>query len=403
MNNSETSNLLRLLFLSVLLGISILCSHAQTQKNYFLVCLADNNSFKVAEGTDYDNLKWGFIDRTGKEIIAPKYEWPVVYNGDYAEVRLNQKSGVIDRNGKHILPCKYDNVNLFEDGIAIAKTGSVAHIINLGTLETLCTIDDRKSHLNPLSYSEGLILAQNLSNDNFKFLNLDGTTAIPKEFEQANGFHEGLAGVVINDRITYINKTGSKAFNRDFYLPSYDDDFDGREISDFKDGYAVVADTIYSEEFDDMIVYQGIIDKEGNQILPCKYDFLELDDKGNILLWTTNEDDSVNYQYITPAGKVIKSVTLPENTLNYDPVTGIYILSEYNDAKERYIFTIYNSDGPMFEGTKFEDVEESGFYQNSGCTYVKFPGDERWSIVDAKGNTIFRNISLVIPRDIYPC
>ncbi|MBQ5861238.1 MAG: WG repeat-containing protein, partial [Alistipes sp.] len=51
--------------------------------------------------------KWGFIDKTGKEIVLPKYNYADFFVGGLAPVELNNKWGWIDKTGKEIIPLKY--------------------------------------------------------------------------------------------------------------------------------------------------------------------------------------------------------------------------------------------------------------------------------------------------------
>ena len=56
------------------------------------------------------NGKYGYIDRTGKEIIPPKYDDAGNFsNNGLASVKLNGKCGYIDKTGKEVIPLKYDD------------------------------------------------------------------------------------------------------------------------------------------------------------------------------------------------------------------------------------------------------------------------------------------------------
>jgi len=50
------------------------------------------------------NGLWGYIDRTGREVISPKFIYASAFSGGYARVDLTDRSqGVIDRNGRIVL------------------------------------------------------------------------------------------------------------------------------------------------------------------------------------------------------------------------------------------------------------------------------------------------------------
>ncbi len=73
------------------------------------------------------NGKWGFIDKRGKEVIPFKYDYAKDYGehlSDLAAVELNGKWGFIKfikRKVKEITPLKYDDVGSFSEGLARVK------------------------------------------------------------------------------------------------------------------------------------------------------------------------------------------------------------------------------------------------------------------------------------------
>jgi WG containing repeat len=70
--------------------------------------------------------KWGFIDTTGKEIIAPIYD-DVHEDGfryGYAYVKLNDKWSIINKLGKEIVTTPFDNVGGYNEGFYSVKWGS---------------------------------------------------------------------------------------------------------------------------------------------------------------------------------------------------------------------------------------------------------------------------------------
>ena len=64
------------------------------------------------------NMKFGFIDKSGKEVIPLKYDWGYDFSNGLAEVRLNNKYGFIDKSGNEVIPLKYDLTFDFSNGKA---------------------------------------------------------------------------------------------------------------------------------------------------------------------------------------------------------------------------------------------------------------------------------------------
>jgi hypothetical protein len=62
--------------------------------------------------------KWGFLDLTGKIVIAPRFESAYCFYEGLAAVRLNGKWGFIDPTGKLVIPAEYTSLSSFSDGLA---------------------------------------------------------------------------------------------------------------------------------------------------------------------------------------------------------------------------------------------------------------------------------------------
>jgi hypothetical protein len=50
--------------------------------------------------------KWGYIDKSGKEIIPLRYDDGRIFMDGLAAVKLNNKWGFIDKTGKEVVPLK---------------------------------------------------------------------------------------------------------------------------------------------------------------------------------------------------------------------------------------------------------------------------------------------------------
>jgi len=116
------------------------------------------------------NGKWGYIDKTGREVIPVKYDTISDFKRGLAKVKLDGKWGIINENGKEIIPPKYDDVMSFKD-----KTVKVR------------------------------------LNDKWKFGYIGGANriVIPIIYDFIGKFNEdGLAKVKLNGKWGYIDKTG---------------------------------------------------------------------------------------------------------------------------------------------------------------------------------------------------
>jgi hypothetical protein len=71
-----------------------------------------------------ENRKWGFIDRTGREVVAPRYDGVEPFAEGLAAVKLNGKWGLINRSGREVIAPKLDQYLSslsFSDGVTRVK------------------------------------------------------------------------------------------------------------------------------------------------------------------------------------------------------------------------------------------------------------------------------------------
>ena len=100
-------------------------------------------------------------------------------------------------------------------------------------------------------------------NDKRGFFNVNtGEVVIPPTYKHAWVFSEGLAGVVKNGKVGFINTCGDVVIG--FRYPYY-----GNSLSDFvfHDGHCIVADSLHR---------LGVIDTVGRWLLPPRYDYISL-------------------------------------------------------------------------------------------------------------------------------
>jgi hypothetical protein len=147
--------------------------------------------------------KWGFIDRTGRFRIPPRYDGAGEFSEGVAYAWFweggRRKDGIVDAGGRFTeLPAVNDYEFIFHDGLARFQTP---------------TGEERK----------------------YGYMDKTGRVVIPPQFDDSGHFSEGLAWVsVFNERkrlYGFINKTGKIVIKPQFvYQPG-----------DFVDGLAKVV------------------------------------------------------------------------------------------------------------------------------------------------------------------
>ena len=71
------------------------------------------------------NDKYGFIDKTGSEVIPAKYDDAWRFVNGLAEVELDGKHGFIDKTGNEVVPVKYDEVGFYDNGFPQSQQDAV--------------------------------------------------------------------------------------------------------------------------------------------------------------------------------------------------------------------------------------------------------------------------------------
>ncbi len=115
------------------------------------------------------NGKWGFIDKSGNEVIPIKYDEAFIFIEGLALVSLNHKRGFIDKNGNEVIPLKYDFAWSFSDGLACVYL-----------------------------------------NGKYGFIDKSGNVVIPIKYDDARNFSNGRAKVKLNGKKFYIDKKGNR-------------------------------------------------------------------------------------------------------------------------------------------------------------------------------------------------
>jgi len=79
-------------------------------------------SYMISMGVVLPGIQgFGYIDKTGKEIIPMKYEEGKDFSEGLAAVKINGKWGFVDVTGKEVIRFEYEDAESFSEGKAIVK------------------------------------------------------------------------------------------------------------------------------------------------------------------------------------------------------------------------------------------------------------------------------------------
>jgi hypothetical protein len=278
--------------------------------------------------------KWGFIDKSGTLVIpyrfdevamdnytgfaAPNYNFFLLkpfrnFSEGLCAVSIGGKWGYIDKTGKEVVPLQYTGAGTFSEGLACVRQGDkVGYIDKTGKLVIPITLDwfphSRKSDddndgeagedysqekpyliIDCFQFSEGLAAA--FSGKKCGYIDKSGKFVIPPQYEMCSQFHDGMAMVAKGMVVYRLDKTGKVLAKLAPITEFYGDglfvhfmDFQHSEFVD-KDGKKAIAkEFALAEQFSDGLAavepaavplgserLWGYIDKTGKMVIPPKF------------------------------------------------------------------------------------------------------------------------------------
>ena len=153
--------------------------------------------------------KFGFIDKTGRMVIWPQFDNVRDFSGGLAAVRIKKSWGFIDTSGRFVVQPTFEWADSFGEGLALVKKKGLYGYINpTGRLVI------KPRFMDGLRFQEGLAGIQ--INGKYGFINPQGRIVIKPQFDQTAGFSEGVAAVKIRDSMGFIHRNGRMIFQGRF-------------------------------------------------------------------------------------------------------------------------------------------------------------------------------------------
>lgn len=341
--------------------------------------------FKAANGL------WGYKDVQFDEIIIqPKYNSAEEFSEGLAMVSVfsftkSHRFGFIDKTGKEIIPLKYVKADKFSEGLAPIKTdmGKISFIDKTGK-EVLKTI-----YTDARSFSGGMAAVMLVKQ--MGFINKNGETVIPPIYDGANDFIDDCTIASLGNVTIQIDKTGKELPLLSEY--GYVDRLQKKVVIDpskFIDGRGFNADglAVVGVAVGNTTLY-GAIDKTGKLIIQPKYKDVKrlsnglyrvtLNLKHGIVNKNGEELIPLKYKDIYDHSKLLCFGKTTDNML--------VIINQYGkEVIEPFSETHHNSDG--FLGLKKYD--KYGGINDSGKLIIpiKYSSLYNW---DAKGLITIRD------------
>lgn len=239
------------------------------------------------------NKKAGYIDRTGKVVIKPKYEDAQDFSDGLAPVKNNGKWGFINEAGKTVIEPRFDGLGWSDLSTGLAPASLLG---KMGAIDRTGTFRIEPEYETVLQPSDGLVAVQlpkEKESDYFEkwiYLDYEGHKAIDKEFRGAESFVDGRAFVKVGfDEWALIDKRGNEVTGQHFGGFEHFGMFsDGLVAVKIKDKYGfidrtgkVVIKPVYEAAYNfseglasvRIGCKRGFINVKGELVIPANYDF----------------------------------------------------------------------------------------------------------------------------------
>jgi len=223
------------------------------EQMYSIYPLPFPEGFAVIEDPNGRDYRFCIVDNSGKVVteINNNYSDIGEFSEDMAAVVWRDRWGFIDKTGAEVIPTIYRRVGPFSEGLALATTEDGQSVYLDKTGNRVITLDNKisDSGFSRASFSDGRALIER--DGKLGYIDKNGTVVIPIAYDWARPFSGGMAQVELNGKYGVINTSGSVV------VPLKCDD-----IRYFSEG--IIAVRIDKK--------WGFIDKAGKEIVAPKYD-----------------------------------------------------------------------------------------------------------------------------------
>ncbi len=207
----------------------------------------------LAPASSRRSADWGFLDRTGKFVIEPRFYAASSFSEGLAVASATPSpgtTGFIDHTGTFVIPPTLSHASDFQEGLAAVIIDGPCQIYNGGSCDGAAyrptqpnaTYDCRYAFIDktgkPISdlrfeaaghFSEGLAPVK--IGGRWGYVDQSGRMVIDPRFAWAGQFSEGLSGVFDGKNYGFINRVGEFAIQPQF-----------QNVSAFSDQRALVMD-----------------------------------------------------------------------------------------------------------------------------------------------------------------
>ena len=156
------------------------------------------------------NYKYGYIDKSGKEVVKPQFDMASSFYEGLACIKQGDQYGFIDKTGKMVINPQFENALYFLEGLSPVCNGKQWGFI-----------DAKGSYVIQPQFDDVLFMRSGMApvkmGEKWGYINKEGKVVVSPQFDEARPFPKcGLARVQQYGKWGYINKKGDYAINPQF-------------------------------------------------------------------------------------------------------------------------------------------------------------------------------------------
>lgn len=304
------------------------------------------------------NGKWGFINKSGKEVIKPEYDAASDFENGFARVKLNGRWGCINKKGKVAVPIEYNTVLPIREGLAGVRRGF--------PFEETGYVDMSGNEVVPFkSYGWFTIFSGGLAcvslSERHGFINKLGEVVIPLKYDEASYFSDNIAPVKMNGKWGAIDRSGTEII-----LPKYDAITYEKDKVDNGIQYEGFSEGMLSVKLNGK---WGYVNQYGVEVVPMLFDEVATFFRGGMASVRLND----KWGYVNLSGNIVVQPKYDEANDFFDDLTSVGLNGKwgYIDKAGREIIPL-----------KYDYAKEF----NDGLGAVKV-GD-KWGYIDTTGKEV---------------
>lgn len=155
--------------------------------------------------------KYGLIDKTGKEIIEPKFDNIVSdFHEGLAPFRIGNKWGFIDTSGKVVIEPRFDVARGFSEGFGRIALKNRSNVAEWGYIDRTGKVVIEPQFEAVGDFSEGLAWVRPFSSGH-GYIDTSGKMIIKPKFATAENFRNGIARVTVTGSQTIVDPHGTES------------------------------------------------------------------------------------------------------------------------------------------------------------------------------------------------